>query len=76
MIFKYKPIIIKRKVKTYCNNCNKKLNRIISEFFTMNPFNELSYEENIKKINDILNIEEINIISNGAICRKCEEINE
>lgn len=62
----------KRTVTTYCKSCRKKLRRIISDYFTMSPFNKLSYEENIESVKTKLDIEQKELEEYGVTCRKCE----
>jgi len=68
----YQQHTAKLKVKTFCKVCNKKLNRIISEWFSMSEFNPYSYEENILRRSVKLNKMQEEMINNGVVCRGCE----
>jgi len=69
----YQEHKLKRSVNTYCRACNKKLKRMISEGFTMSPFNPHSYEENIRIRTNKLDAMEKALVNQGTYCKKCDD---
>ena len=74
--WKYREHKMKRDIFTICKRCKKKIKRVLSEFFTMNPFNKFTYIESIDICKDVIDKKEKDIRENGVLCRNCEELQQ
>ena len=70
----YPKTTFTRSVKTFCRVCNKKLKRVISDYFTINPWNKRTHHENVVHITEVLDNAETSLTTDGTICRKCEAL--
>lgn len=62
-----------RQVKTFCPQCNKKLNRVISRSYYNNGFHNVS--ETRDKYNAELNKEAAELMEKGVLCGACVDAN-
>jgi hypothetical protein len=74
----FDEIRLRRMVPTFCRGCNKKLQRVISDFQTVNPYNSNAADD-IKTPNEIraelrvnLDAKTLQLRQSGVICRACE----